>query len=63
VAIPGGKIPFGRSKNKKNDNIRMGINFLGRTWTGLIWLRMGTNGELVLTWYRNFVSHKMCGTF
>jgi hypothetical protein len=37
-----GKRPLRRSRRRWVDNIRMGV-----MWTGLVWLRIGTGGELL----------------
>jgi hypothetical protein len=40
-----GKRPPGRSKHKWEDNITMDLQEEGgETWSGLIWLRIGTRG-------------------
>jgi hypothetical protein len=48
VGKPEGKRPPGRPRRKWVDNIR---NILERwdgvMWTGLVWLRIGTGGELL----------------
>jgi hypothetical protein len=43
VGKPEGKRPLGRSRRRWVDNIRMD---LGVMWTGFVWLRIGTGGEL-----------------
>jgi hypothetical protein len=43
VGKPEGKRPQGRPRCRWVDNIRMD----GVMWTGLIWLRIGTGGELL----------------
>jgi hypothetical protein len=46
-----GKRPLGRPQNRWLDNIEMDIMEIG--WSvmiGLIWLRIGTNGGLLLIW-------------
>jgi hypothetical protein len=43
VGKPEGKRPLGRSKRRWVDNIRMDRVM----WTGLVWLRIGTGGELL----------------
>jgi hypothetical protein len=40
-----GKRPLGRPRHRWVDNIKMDIE--GMVWTGLVWLRMRTNGELL----------------
>ena len=39
-----GKIPLGRPKQRREDNIKMDLQEVGcgGAWTGLIWLRIGT---------------------
>jgi hypothetical protein len=50
VRKPEGKRPLGRSRRKWDDNIKMDFRGIGWVvWTGLIWLRIGTNGELLWT--------------
>jgi hypothetical protein len=44
VGKPEGKRPLGRPRRRWVDNIRMD---LGMMWTGLVWLRIGTGGELL----------------
>jgi hypothetical protein len=45
VGKPDGKRPLGRPRRRWVDNI---TNDLGEVmWTGLIWLRIGTGGELL----------------
>ena len=40
-----GKRPLGRPRNRREDNIKMDLHEVGwRAWTGLIWLRIGTDG-------------------
>ena len=40
-----GKRPLGRSKRRREDNSKMDFQEMGwGPWTGLIWLRMGTDG-------------------
>jgi hypothetical protein len=48
VGKPGGKKPLGRSRRRWVDNIRMDLGDVGwGDWTGLVWLRIGTGGELL----------------
>jgi hypothetical protein len=47
VGMPEGKRPVGRSRRRWVDNIRMDLGELGVMWTGLVWLRIGTGGELL----------------
>jgi hypothetical protein len=42
VGKPEGKRPLGRPRRRWVNNIRMD----GVMWTGLVWLRIGTGGEL-----------------
>jgi hypothetical protein len=48
VGKPEGKRPLGRPRHRWIDNIKM--NLLEKNsvlWTGLVWLRIGTGGELL----------------
>jgi hypothetical protein len=48
VGKPEGKRPVGRSRRRWVDNIRMDLGEVGwAMWTGLVWLRIGTGGELL----------------
>jgi hypothetical protein len=48
VGKPEGRRPLGRPKRRWLDNIRMDLVEVGGVmWTGLIWLRIGTGGELL----------------
>ena len=41
----GGKSPLGRPRHRWEDNIKMDHQEVGWVaWTGLIWLRIGTDG-------------------
>jgi hypothetical protein len=41
------KRPLGRPRRRWVDNIRMDLGEVdGVMWTGLVWLRIGTDGEL-----------------
>jgi hypothetical protein len=43
-----GKRPLGRPRRRWVDNIRMDLGEVdGVMWTGLVWLRIGTDGELL----------------
>jgi len=43
-----GKRPFGRNKRRWQNNIRMDLREVGLgAWIGLIWLRIGPDGELL----------------
>jgi hypothetical protein len=45
---PEGKRPLGRPRRTWVDNIRMYLGEVeGVMWTGLVWLRIGTGGELL----------------
>ena len=45
VGKPEEKRPFGRPRQRWEDNIKMDLQEVGwRTWTGLMWLRVGTGG-------------------
>jgi hypothetical protein len=47
VGKPEGKRPLARPRRRWMDNIRMDLVELdGVMWTGLVWLRIGTGGEL-----------------
>jgi hypothetical protein len=42
--------PFGRPRRRWEDNVKMDLQEVGwggGTWTGLIWLRIGTGGGLL----------------
>jgi hypothetical protein len=45
VGKPEGKRPLGRPRRRWADNIKMDLVALG--WGGLVWLRLGTGGELL----------------
>jgi hypothetical protein len=51
VGKPEGNRPLGRPRCRCVDNIRMDLWILERwdgvMWTGLVWLRIGTGGELL----------------
>jgi hypothetical protein len=50
VGKPEGRRPLGRPRRKWLDNIRMDLVEVGWVdvdWTGLVWLRTGTGGELL----------------
>jgi hypothetical protein len=48
VGKPEGGRPLGRPRSRWEDNIKMGLREFGwGAWTGSIWLRTGTGGELV----------------
>jgi hypothetical protein len=50
VGNPEGKRPLGRPRRRWVDNITMDVGEMGWDgvmWTGLVWLRIGTGGELL----------------
>jgi hypothetical protein len=48
VGEPEGKRPFGRPRRRWEDNIKIDLQEVGwGTWSGLIWLRIGTGGALL----------------
>jgi hypothetical protein len=49
VGKPEGKRPLGRPRRRWVDNIKDGSwrGGMGVMWTGLVWLRIGTGGELL----------------
>jgi hypothetical protein len=48
VGKPDGKRLLGRPRCRWVDNIRMDLGEVGWVmWTGLVWLRIGTGGELL----------------
>jgi hypothetical protein len=48
VGKPEGRRPLGRSRRRWEDNIKMDLRKVGwGEWTGSIWLRIGTGGELL----------------
>jgi hypothetical protein len=43
-----GKIPLRRPRRRRVDNIKIDlVEVDGVMWTGLVWLRIGTGGELL----------------
>jgi hypothetical protein len=47
VGKPEGKRPPGRPRYRWMDNIKMNLTEIGLVvWTGLVWPRMGSSGEL-----------------
>jgi hypothetical protein len=46
VGKPEGKRPLGRPRHRLLDNIWMYLED-GVMWTGLVWLKIGTGGELL----------------
>jgi hypothetical protein len=48
VGKPEGRRPLGRPKRRWEDNIKMDLQEVGwGAWTGSVWLRIGTGGELL----------------
>jgi hypothetical protein len=47
VEKPERKMPLGTSRRRWKDNIKMDLKSVGRAWTGLIWLGIGTGGGLL----------------
>jgi hypothetical protein len=50
VGKPEGKRPLGRPRHRWVDNIKIDLREIGWDgvdWIGLIWLRIGTSGELL----------------
>jgi hypothetical protein len=48
VGKPEGRRPLGRPRRRWLDNIRMDlVEVDGVMWTGLVWLGVGTGGELL----------------
>jgi hypothetical protein len=48
VRKPEGKRPLGRPRHRWVDNITMDLGEVGwGVWAGLVWLRIGTGGELL----------------
>jgi hypothetical protein len=48
VEKPEGKKPFGRPKRRWEENIKLDFREVGwGPWTGLIWLRIETDGGLL----------------
>jgi hypothetical protein len=43
-----GRRPLGRPRRRWLDNVRMDLGEVGSVmWTGLVWLRIGTGGDLL----------------
>jgi hypothetical protein len=59
VGKPEGKRPLGRPRRRWLDNIRMD----GVMWNGLVWLRIGTGGELLWILYCTFGFQEMLGNY
>jgi hypothetical protein len=48
VGKPEGKRPLGRPRRRWINKIKMDLLEIGLSlWTGLVWLRIGTGGELL----------------
>jgi hypothetical protein len=48
VGKPEGKRPLGRPRRRWVDNIRLDLGEVdGVMWTGFVWLRIGTGGEVL----------------
>jgi hypothetical protein len=47
VGKPQGKKPLGRPRSRYVDNIIIDLRQDWVVWTGLVWLRIGTRGELL----------------
>jgi hypothetical protein len=48
VGKPEGGRPLGKPRRRWEDNIKIDLREVGwGAWTGLIWLRIGTGGELL----------------
>jgi hypothetical protein len=47
IGKPEGKRPLGRLRRWWEDNIKMDIRGNGVIWTGSIWFRIETSGELL----------------
>jgi hypothetical protein len=43
VGRPEGRVSLGRPRRRWEDNIKMDF----QDWTGLVWLRIGSGGELL----------------
>jgi hypothetical protein len=55
VRKPDGKVPHGKSRRRWKSDIRMDMKSVYRTWTGLIWRRIGTVAGFVTTVMKNRV--------
>jgi hypothetical protein len=63
VGKPERRRPLGRPRRRWEDNIKMDLRGVGwGAWTGSIWLRIGTGGELLECGYEpsGFIK---CGEF
>jgi hypothetical protein len=47
VGKPEGKKPLRRPRRRWVDDIKIDLRYDGVVWSGLIWLRIGTNGGLI----------------
>jgi hypothetical protein len=47
VGKAGGKRSLGRRRLRWEDKFKIGLEVKWRSWTGLIWLRIGTSGKLL----------------
>jgi hypothetical protein len=47
VRKPDGKRPLGRPRHRLVDSIKMGLRQDRMVWIGIIWLRIGSSGELL----------------
>jgi hypothetical protein len=48
IGKPEGRRPLGRPRRRWKDNIQMDLREMGLgMWIGLIWLRIGTDGDLL----------------
>jgi hypothetical protein len=64
VEQPEGKRPLGRPRCRRVDNIRMDLERWDVVmWTGLVWLRIGTGGELLCIRYWTFGFYEMLGNY
>jgi hypothetical protein len=64
VGKPEGRRPLGRPRRRWEDNIKMDLREVGRgAQTGLIWLRVGTDGGLLCIRWWTFGFHKMRGIY
>jgi hypothetical protein len=50
---------LGRPRRSWADNIKVDLEEV--RWTGLIWMRIKTSGQLLGTWKGTFALHKMLG--
>ena len=46
-----GRRPLGRPRRRWENNIKIDLQEVGwGAWTGFIWLRVGTGGQILYTW-------------